>query len=150
MGLAAVDAEDVLQDVFVEASKWTDRLNDPEHAARWLMRVTVNRCLSEFRRRKVSQKAAREIRHRQPSEASSASPSPEAVVSRREELAVVRGALRELDESLLSPLVLRYFCGLDSTQVGEILQLPASTIRSRLRDARMTLAKRLIERGLEP
>lgn len=149
MGLAAADAEDILQDVFVEASKRTERFNGPEDAARWLMRVTVNRSLLEFRRRKGFQKAAGELQWRQLSE-DSKTVSPDDTASMREELATVQETLRQLDESLLCPLVLRYFCGLDSVQTGEILGLLPSTVRSRLRDGRMILATGLRKRGVGP
>ena len=67
-----------------------------------------------------------------------------------EELEIVRESLQNLDESLLGPVVLRYFCDLDSKEIGEILQQNPSTVRGRLRDARLILAKRLLERGIEP
>ncbi|GAI81191.1 unnamed protein product, partial [marine sediment metagenome] len=66
-----------------------------------------------------------------------------------EELEIVRESLQELDDSLLGPMVLRYFCDLNSKEVGEILGLKPSTVRSRLREARMILAKRLLERGVK-
>ena len=37
-----------------------------------------------------------------------------------------------------------------SKEIGEILDLSPSTVRSRLREARMILAKGLLERGVEP
>jgi DNA-directed RNA polymerase specialized sigma24 family protein len=55
-----------------------------------------------------------------------------------------------LDPALLEPLVLRYFAGLDSTEIGSALGLNASTVRSRLREARLALAGRLMQRGVEP
>jgi len=67
-----------------------------------------------------------------------------------EELEIVRQNLQKLDDTLLPPLVLRYFCALNSREIAEILDLPASTVRGRLRDARMILANRLQKRGLEP
>ena len=67
-----------------------------------------------------------------------------------EELEIVRETLQEMDNTLLMPLVLRYFCDLNSKEVGEILSLSPSTIRSQLQQGRMILAKRLIERGIEP
>jgi DNA-directed RNA polymerase specialized sigma24 family protein len=45
-------------------------------------------------------------------------------------------------------MVLRYFCDLNSKQVGEILALSPSSVRSRLRQARIILAKGLLERGV--
>ncbi|MHC4285989.1 MAG: RNA polymerase sigma factor, partial [Planctomycetota bacterium] len=65
------------------------------------------------------------------------------------ELEIMRETLHELDESLLTPMVLRYFCDLNSREVGRILAISPSTVRSRLREARMILAKRLVKRGIE-
>ncbi len=62
----------------------------------------------------------------------------------------MRKTLQEMDESLLAPMVLRYFCDLNSREIGEILTLSPLAVRSRLRKARMILAKRLIKRGVEP
>ena len=67
-----------------------------------------------------------------------------------EELEIARESLRELDDSLLGPMVLGYFCDLNSKEVGKILALSPSTVRSRQREARMILARRLVERGVEP
>ena len=67
-----------------------------------------------------------------------------------EELEIVRESLQKLDDSLLGPMVLQYFCDLNSKEVGEILALSPSTVRSRLREARMILAKGILERGVEP
>ncbi len=62
----------------------------------------------------------------------------------------MRKMLQELDGSLLSVMVLRYFNGMNSNEIGEVLSLNASTVRSRLRQGRMILAKGLIERGVGP
>jgi len=67
-----------------------------------------------------------------------------------EELEIVRNSLQKLDDLLLAPMVLRYFCDFNSKEIGKILALSPSTVRSRLREARMILAKGLLERGLEP
>ena len=58
-------------------------------------------------------------------------------------------ALRDLDDGLLRPLVLRYFCDLTSAEIGEILALPAPTVRSLLHKGRLALAKALMKRGVE-
>jgi DNA-directed RNA polymerase specialized sigma24 family protein len=46
-----------------------------------------------------------------------------------------------------SILVLRYFTGLDSREIGRILEMPDSTVRSRLRAARQRLALELRRAG---
>jgi RNA polymerase sigma factor (sigma-70 family) len=149
MGLNASDGEDVLQDVSIRALKQPGKIRTKEDGVRWLIKVTINRCLMEHRRRRSFCRRACEILKGQPG-AKTASKGTDEKVIVAEELEIVRESLRELDESLLVPIVLRYFCDLNSSRVGEILALSPSTVRSRLREARMILAKRLLERGVEP
>ena len=51
MGFGPADADDILQDVFLEASRRPGEYRGREQAQRWFLRVTVNRCLLEYRRR---------------------------------------------------------------------------------------------------
>jgi RNA polymerase sigma factor (sigma-70 family) len=147
MGLRASDGEDVLQDVSIQALRQHGKNRSREDSVRWLIKVTVNRCLMEHRRRHTFRRRASEILKRQP-ETKTGSTAENVIVA--EEIEMVRNSLQELDDSLLTPMVLRYFCELNSREVGEILALSPSTVRSRLREARMILAKRLEERGIEP
>jgi len=147
MGLNASDAEDVLQDVSIQALRRAGKCQTKEDSVRWLIKVTVNRCLMEHRRQRTFCRRASEILKRR-SETKADSTAKKVIVA--EEIEIVRKSLQELDETLLTPMVLRYFCQLNSREIGEILSLSPSTVRSRLREARMILAKRLIERGIEP
>jgi len=149
MGLNASDAEDVLQDVSIRALNQPGKYRSAEETVQWLIKVTVNRCLTEHRRRRRFQRQASEILKRL-SETKTRSAGPHDKAINAEELEIVRETLQQLDESLLTVMVLRYFCDMNSKDIGEILALNPSTVRSRLRAARMLLAERLIERGIEP
>jgi len=149
MGLSASDGEDVLQDVSIKALKQTRAFESPEDSMRWLIKVTVNRCLMEHRHRRTFSRHAQEILKRR-QQAKTASRATDKKVIIAEELEIVRESLQKLDDSLLGPMVLRYFCDLNSKEISEILALGPSTVRSRLREARMILAKGLLERGVEP
>ena len=154
MGLSASHGDDVLQDVSIRAIKQSrggsgTTLPSREDQVRWLIKVAVNSCLMEHRRRRTFRRHAREILKRR-LETKTASKSAVENVIVAEEIEIVRESLQKLDDSLLAPMVLRYFCNLNSKEVGEILALSPSTVRSRLREARMILAKRLLERGVEP
>ena len=148
-GLSVQDGEDVLQDVSIKALKHFEKYRNREDSIRWLIKVTVNRCLMEHRRRRSFRRRACEILKRR-AEAKTHSTRTDEKVIVAEELEIVRESLQELDNSLLGPTILRYFCDLNSKEVGQILGLNPSTVRSRLREARMILAKRLVERGVEP
>ena len=147
MGLNAADCEDVLQDVSVKALNQSIRIKTKQVGVRWLVRVTVNECLAEHRRRSSFRKKTDEILRRK-SQTKTKLAEKELIAS--EELEIVRESLKKLDDDLLGPIVLRYFCDMNSNEISEVLEQKPSTVRGRLRDARMILAKRLLERGVEP
>jgi RNA polymerase sigma factor (sigma-70 family) len=149
MGLSASDAEDVLQDVSIRALKQQRSRSRHEDGVKWLIKVTINRCLMEHRSRRTFRRHADEILKRRLETKTASKPTDEKAII-AEELEIVREILQNLDDSLLGPMVLRYFCDLNSKEVGEILALNPSTTRSRLREARIILAKGLLERGVEP
>jgi len=153
MGLSASDGDDVLQDVSIRALKQhksgsQTALLNREDSVKWLIKVTINRCLMEHRSRRTFRRHAGEILKRRLEAKTASKPADEKAIA-AEELEIVRESLQKLDDSLLAPMVLRYFCDLNSTEVGEILALSPSTVRSRLREARMMLAKELLERGVQ-
>jgi len=147
MGLNAADGEDVLQDVSIRALKQSGKFETKQECIQWLIRVTINQCLAEHRRRRSFRRKAGEILKRR-QENKIYQTDKKVVLA--EELEIVRESLQNLDEKLLGPVVLRYFCDLDSKEIGQILEVNSSTVRGRLREARMILAKRLLERGIEP
>ena len=61
MGLNAADGEDVLQDVSIRALKQSGKFETKQEGVRWLIRVTVNQCLAEHRRRGSFRRNAGEI-----------------------------------------------------------------------------------------
>ena len=146
-GLSSSDGEDVLQDVSIKALERSGENRTRQEYIRWLIKVTVNRCLTEHRRRRSFRRNARKIlMHRMKNNTGSI--DEKTILA--EELEIVRQSLKKLDDSLLVPVILRYFCDCNSNQVAEILGLKSSTVRSRLREARMKLARQLLKRGIEP
>jgi RNA polymerase sigma-70 factor (ECF subfamily) len=147
MGLGVSDAEDVLQDVSIKALNRAPKCRTAQEATRWLIKVTVNHCIMEHRRRQRFRRQADEILKRRAEAGTNvARPDNEAIAG--EELEIVRETLQELDNSLLTVMVLKYFNNLKSGEIGEILGLKDSTVRGLLRQGRMILAKRLTERGV--
>lgn len=142
LGFGPADADDILQQVYVAA-----RTGSPPTAGdeleRWLYRVTVNACHQEYRRRGRFQRAT--LRLRTQGGLQDAAPASTQPVHAAEQAARVRDALLALESDAAVPLVLRYFCEWDATQIGELLGLPPSTVRARLRRARLELADVLQE-----
>ncbi|HUT45197.1 MAG TPA: sigma-70 family RNA polymerase sigma factor [Sedimentisphaerales bacterium] len=148
MGLSAEEGKDILQDVFVEALKGPLKYRSDREASQWLMRVTANRCLLEFRRRKRHSRAVSEV-VKQWAELKKHSSGPDMQAIRAEEVEAMMQCLREMDESLQVPLAMRYFCELNSTEIGEILELEPGTVRKRLYKGRIVLADTLLRKGIK-
>ena len=149
MGLRAEEGEDILQDVYFEAIRRPPKHCTAEKAGWWLMRVTVNRCLLEFRQKRRHQRAAVEVLQRW-TEIKNAPLAPDKQAIRTEEVEAMRQCLYKMNESLQVPLVMKYFCELNSNEIGEILELKPGTVRKRLCKGRIILARTLLRKGIKP
>ena len=146
MGFRPDDAEDILQEIYIRILKHPPDYRSDNEASRWLIKVTTNLCLMEHRKRRRFEKKTTEILQRQ--NQSSANTTEQTLI-KAEELEKVREAMREIDGTILAVMTLRYFAGLNSTEVGEALDLNPSTVRGRLREGRMILAEKLLQRGIK-
>lgn len=98
LGMNSADAEDVLQDVSIHVLKYADRFEQESLMMRWLVKTTVNHCLSEHRRR-FRRKASRILRRR-PDLGQVLGTDCDATdrAGLGEELEIVRRTLAELDQ----------------------------------------------------
>ena len=149
LGLSGVDAEDVLQDVRLAVLKQPPKTGEPAEQVGWLVRVTINCCLAEHRRRQRFRRSAERI-YRDRQERQTSEEPPEQKLIRNEELEMIRESLMNMEDKLQTPLVLKYVDNLNASQIGQILQLNPSTVRSRLREARLLLAKKLQDKEIHP
>ena len=150
MGMDSASVDDVLQDVSIQVLKYAGRFEQEGMMMRWLIKTTVNHCLTEHRRR-FRRKASRILRRRPDlGQVMGEEGGTVGQAGLSEDLEAVRRALVKLEPSLLLIVVLRYFCDFDSTAIAEAVEMNASTVRARLREARLTLATRLAQRGIEP
>jgi RNA polymerase sigma factor (sigma-70 family) len=142
MGLGAADAEDILQEVSIEALRRDQPFGQDGEATRWITRITINRCLLEYRKRqRFVRNAALAVQRREAPVSRADGLVQDAI--QREEIEAMRKALPELDGTLLVPVVLQYFCGMTSDEIGKVLGISGPAVRTRVREARMILAKRL-------
>lgn len=133
--------DDCLQDVYLSA------MESPTAAAdlrRWLFRVAINRCRLEYRRGKRWRSLWERLRQ---AWVGSSFDDPAQTVAGDEERSALRRALAGLEPETRLILVMRYYSGLTSTDIGQVLDVPASTIRGQLRVGRQRLAERLRREG---
>ncbi|HEV3339579.1 MAG TPA: sigma-70 family RNA polymerase sigma factor [Pirellulales bacterium] len=147
MGVGQGDADDLLQNVYLAASQAASGPMDDEGRRRWLFRIAINRCRLEQRRKRRWQTVWERV-HRVWTEYVGGRGVDTAAES--EEHGALRLAVQRLPPELRNPIVLRYYCDLNSTEIGQVLGLPAATVRGQLSIARRRLADALREAGFGP
>ncbi len=117
------EAEDLVQDSFVEVSR---RMGEIDKPGAYLRSAVVSRCRSALRRRRVM--------NQNPPE------RPMALTNSAGELWDVLGKLPE-DQRIV--VVLRYYGGYRSSDIARILDMPGATVRSHLRRGLAALRREL-------
>jgi RNA polymerase sigma-70 factor (ECF subfamily) len=138
----AEDAQDVVQEAFVQAFLKLDTFQRTSAFYTWLYRIAFNVAASHYRRRKpvISVELVRE---RAGQELMDARPGPEHRLEVAERCRQVQEAIASLNEEHRTVLVLREIDGCCYETIAEILELPIGTVRSRLHRARLQLREQL-------
>lgn len=134
------DAADVAQTTFLKLFGSLDHYKPEFRLFSWIYRIAVNEAIHQLNRRKPRE-PLREIPDIDTSEDSAV----------RDELRrEIQAVLMELQEEHRVVIVLRYFSDCSYVEMGEILQLPDKTVKSRLYTARQQLKSRLRDHGIYP
>lgn len=128
------DAEDAAQEVMLRLWKADAVPADEDHLRHWLVRVTINVC-------KDMSHSLRGLHML------SLSQAPEPYVSEPEYQGVLEEVMR-LPPKYRVPLYLYHYEGYSVQEIGKLLHMNPSTVRTRLSRARETLKKQLEEGDL--
>lgn len=140
----AEDAQDVVQDAFVQAFLKLDTFQHSSAFYTWLYRIAFNVAASRWRRKRptLSIEHARETSGLEPMDNAE---GPTELLERKETCRQVRDAIDRLNYEHREVLILREIDGCCYETIAEILDVPLGTVRSRLHRARMQLREELEE-----
>lgn len=135
------DAQDVVQDAFVNAYQSLKSFKGDAEFYTWLYRIAFNTAVSLKRKRKalVSLDAGRDGESGVDPEDRSEDTRPGVALQRSEEEALLQAALNRVSSEHRVVLVLKDIEGMKYEQIAEVLGVPIGTIRSRLHRARLEL-----------
>jgi RNA polymerase sigma-70 factor (ECF subfamily) len=139
------DARDATQETFLAAFRSLRNFRGEAKVSSWLHRIAVNQCISRQRRAKVRSESALED-EQETNAGSFAMPlsfSPAHVVEGRQQTAAVRRAINSLPVELRQVVVMKEFEELTFREIADVLDLPLSTVKSRLYTALKQLQMRL-------
>lgn len=141
VGLA--DAEDAAQEAFTRGWLAQHALRDTTATRAWLVRITYNLCLDWQRGRFGTHRAHTEPLEYAEGERPLATLDADPGTSDAAAALDLRAAINHLDTDLRLVVLLRYYAGMDATEVGAALGIPSATVRTRLRRALAHLRERL-------
>ena len=139
------DARDATQETFLAAFRNLRAFRGEAKVSSWLHRIAVNQCITRQRRAKVRSESALETEEEKDA-SSFAAPiqySPARVTEGREVNAAVRLAVNSLPVELRQVVVMKEFEELTFKEIADALDLPLSTVKSRLYTALKQLQMRL-------
>jgi RNA polymerase sigma-70 factor (ECF subfamily) len=132
------DAKDATQNAFIRAYEKLDTYNPAHRFFSWMYRIGVNESLNLRRARKEHESLAPTLE--------SADRTGDAVEV-RELSERVQAALMELSKEYREVVVMRHFGELSYQEIGEALDIPEKTVKSRLFSARQRLGQLLAADG---
>ncbi|MEE2825251.1 MAG: sigma-70 family RNA polymerase sigma factor [Planctomycetota bacterium] len=138
------EAEDVVQDAFVQAFVKLRSFRGASAFYTWLYRIAFNLSVSR-RRRKRPSLSLDVVRETTGNDPLAENGCPTELMERKESVEQIRRALETLQEDHRAILVLREIEGYCYEEISHILDMPVGTVRSRLHRARLQLRGELEE-----
>lgn len=125
-------AEDVVQDAFLSLWRSGARYDRTRGSVRsWVLGVVHNRAIDFFRRESV--RAGKDVSDDEAMQRLASGDSTEREVQRRDDASQVRAALSELPPDQRQVIQLAYYGGFSHTEISSMLDLPAGTVKGRMR-----------------
>jgi RNA polymerase sigma-70 factor (ECF subfamily) len=144
-GVDATTRDDLLQETFSKIHLAAGRYRPERPLKVWIFTIAANTVRSYFRKQAVH---ARFFAHEPPLEPASDEPSTLEVVSFNEAADWLGDEITRLPLVQREVVVLMCIEGLGSKDVAGVLEIPEGSVKSNLRRARLTLAKKLLRRRL--
>jgi RNA polymerase sigma-70 factor (ECF subfamily) len=145
------EARDAAQETFISAYRSLSRFRGEAKVSSWLHRIAVNQCLTIKRRAKtrsedfIDEEKHEEERYFVAPEGASPSRRTEA----KERHTLVRQAVTSLPSDLRQVIVMKEFEDMTFQEISETLEVPLSTVKSRLYTGLKQLRMKLERAELE-
>jgi RNA polymerase sigma-70 factor, ECF subfamily len=133
---SADEAEDLLQEVFLQAYRKLSGFRGDSALGTWLYRLTMNHCLDHLRGRQAKMSRATEsLDHESAEEPVAASPLVPAAISRVD----LERAIGRLPDGARAAFLLHDVEGFEHREIAQILGISEGTSKSQVHKARMKL-----------
>lgn len=141
------EAEDVVQETFLRVYTNLHRYDETQKFSTWIYRIATNLCIDRLRKRKANYSLDAEMPDGEGADWYSLLPSdqatPESEVVLSEMQGHIRAAIETLPEKYKSVVILRYLHDMSLQEIGDVLGMPVTTVKTRVHRGREFLRKKL-------
>jgi RNA polymerase sigma-70 factor, ECF subfamily len=141
------EAEDVLQQAYVNAFSHLRQFKGQAQFATWLMRITINEALARVRRRRRYEPFDDEMSNVETFMPWNSTPDPERQAFTGELRELLEWAIDQLNDGAREVFVLREVEGLSTADTAASLEVSEDVVKTRLSRARAALRRSLYERA---
>jgi RNA polymerase sigma-70 factor (ECF subfamily) len=141
------EAEDVVQETFLRVYTNLERYDENQKFSTWIYRIATNLCIDRLRKRKPSLSLDAELSDGEGTDwhamlaSDEASPETEIILSETQQN--IRDAIQTLPTKYKSVVVLRYLHDMSLQEISDILEMPVTTVKTRVHRGREFLRKKL-------
>lgn len=139
------EAKDAAQETFIAAYRNLKNFRGDAKVSSWLHRIAVNQCLTTMRRAKTRSESFLDDEDNADEKIFVAPPhqTPARTTEQNERLQIVRQAVSSLPADLRQIIVMKEFEEMTFQEISDVLELPLSTVKSRLYTALKQLRMKL-------
>ncbi len=139
------EAKDAAQETFIAAYRNLSKFRGEAKVSSWLHRIAVNQCLTTKRRNKSRSEdfLDDETNANEKVFVAPASQTPSKTTEQNERLLLVRQAVNSLPGDLRQVIVMKEFEEMTFQEISDTLDIPLSTVKSRLYTALKQLRSKL-------
>lgn len=141
------EAEDVVQDTFLRVYEHLASYDRSRKFSTWLYRIATNQCIDRLRRRRSVYSLDADLAEGEGMDGYSVlrtdEPGPEESLMLTERQRMVFEAVASLPDKYKAAVALRYYQDLSMQEISDILQIPVSTVKTRIHRGREYLRRRL-------
>lgn len=141
------EAEDVVQETFLRVYTNLERYDENQKFSTWIYRIATNLCIDRLRKRKPSYSIDAEMTNGEGTDwhviLASKDPGPDEELILSETQTNIREAIQTLPDKYKAVVILRYLHDMSLQEIGEVLDMPVTTIKTRVHRGREFLRKKL-------
>ncbi|MDB5054755.1 MAG: polymerase subunit sigma-24 [Bacilli bacterium] len=141
------EAEDVVQETFLRVYTNLNRYDENQKFSTWIYRIATNLCIDRLRKRKANYSLDADMSDGEGMDwhatlaSEQAGPETELILSETQQH--IRDAIETLPDKYKTVVVLRYLHDLSLQEISDVLDMPVTTVKTRVHRGREFLRKKL-------